>query len=327
MGTYLVTGGTGNIGAFVTKELARQGEQVVAYDLLPNPRALEMVLTEEELGRTTLVQGDILDLEWIIRTLKSHRVDAIAHLAAAGCESNPTHGARINVIGTNNMFEAALIAGVQRVLFASSGAVFGLKSIQSDGFLPREAPYDPQDIYGATKVMNEVVARAYTAQYGLDIVGVRPTAYGPVAAGTADAASDQWITLLIEDVLHGRPGKAFGGRGTGYWLYVEDMAQAVVAALKVNPCPNTTLTLPIGFPGTNDELIEIIRREVPGASITVVPAPADWSDGSTIEPRPDDQLAIELLGWKPTIGLEAGVRKIIEYHQAAIAARSAGNDG
>ena len=332
MGTYLVTGGTGNVGAFVTKELARQGNQVVAYDLLPNPRALERVLTEEELARTTLVQGDILDLEWIIRTLKNHRVDAIAHLAAAGCETNPSHGVRINVIGTNNMLEAALIVGVPRVLFASSGAVFGPKSMQPDGSLFLDAPYDPQDIYGATKVMNEVVARAYTAQYGLDTVGIFPASYGPVAGGSADAASDQWITRLIEDVLHGRPGTAVGGRGRPYWTYVEDMARAVVAALTVNPCPNTVVGFPGGFPGTNDDLIEIIRREVPGASITVLPEErtdhvSDLDDrtdpSSDIEVRTDDQPAIEFLdGWKPTIDLEAGVRKIIEYHEAAIAADS-----
>jgi nucleoside-diphosphate-sugar epimerase len=331
VGTYLVTGGTGNVGAFVTKELARRGEQVVAYDLLPNPRALERVLTQEELGRTTLVQGDILDLEWIIRTLKTHRVDAIAHLAAAGCETNPTHGVRINVIGTNNMFEAALITGVPRVLFASSGAVFGPKSIQSDGSLPDDAPYDPQDIYGATKMMNEVVARAYTAQHGLDTVSIFPASYGPVAGGSADAASDQWITRLIEDVLNGRPGTAFGGRGnSGYWLYVEDMARVVVAVLMANPFPSTRVSVK-GFPGTNDDLIEIIRREVPGASITVLPGertdhmsdPDDRTDQlSDIEVRTDDQLPVELRGWKPTIDLEAGVRKIIEYHRAAIAAGS-----
>jgi nucleoside-diphosphate-sugar epimerase len=325
MGTYLVTGGTGNVGAFVTKELAGRGDQVVAYDLLPNRRALDVLLTEEERERTTLVQGDILDLEWVIRTLKDHHVDAIAHLAAAGCETNPTHGVRVNVIGTNNMFEAALIAGVPRVLFASSGAVFGPKSMQPDGSRFPDAPYDPQDIYGATKVMNEVVARAYTARYGLDTVGIFPASYGPVAGGSADAASDQWITRLIEDVLQGRPATAVGGRGSGVWVYVEDMARAVVAALKANPCANRTLGFPGGFPGTNDDLIEIVRREVPGASITVLPdnRPLDGMDELSSQPGPHDQPEVGLFdGWKPKIDLEAGVRKIIEYHKAAIAAGS-----
>jgi UDP-glucose 4-epimerase len=332
VGTYLVTGGTGNVGAFVTKELARRGEQVVAYDLLPNRRALERVLTQEELGRTTLVQGDILDLEWIIRTLKNNRVDAIAHLAAAGCETNPTHGVRINVIGTNNVFEAAVITGVPRVLFASSGAVFGPKSIQPDGTLPDDAPYDPQDIYGATKVMNEVVARAYKAQYGLDTRAIFPASYGPVAGGSADAASDQWITRLIEDVLHGRPGTAIGGRGnSGYWLYVEDMARVVVDVLMANPFPSTRVKV-LGFPGTNDDVIDIIRRAIPGASINVLPGeridhfsdPDDQTGhASAVEVSThDDQLPVALRGWKPTIDLETGVRKIIEYHQAVIAARS-----
>jgi UDP-glucose 4-epimerase len=327
VGTYLVTGGTGNQGTFVTKELARRGDQVVAYDLMPNPRALERVLTQEELERTTLVPGDILDLERVIYTLKSHRVEGIVHLAAAACEQDPpTHGIRINVIGTNNMFEAALIAGVQRVLFATSGAVWGPKSVRSDGVLPGDAPYDPEDLYGATKATNEIVARHYTAHYGLDIVGMRPAAYGPVAVRSTEAVNrDPWIADLIEDILHGRPGIAIGGRGIAPWLYVEDMAQAWVAALKVNPSPNTILDAPVGFPGTNDDVIEIIRREAPDASITVLPddrPPADWNYGRTPQ-VPDDDPTVKLLGgWKPTIDPEAGVRKIFEYHRTALAAGS-----
>jgi nucleoside-diphosphate-sugar epimerase len=216
------------------------------------------------------------------------------------------------------MFEAALMTGVQRVLFASSGAVFGPKSVGVDGILANDAAYDPQNVYGGTKAMNEVVARAYTAQYGIDVVGVRPTSYGPVGGGTII----RWLPELIEALLAGRPGTAPGGVGNGRWLYVEDMARALMAALNVTPCPNTTLTLPIGFPATNDEVIEIIRRAIPGAAITVTPPPAHWTQGPTTELHHDDRLAVELLGWRPTTGVEEGVARIIGYHRAALAARA-----
>jgi UDP-glucose 4-epimerase len=322
MTSYLVTGGTGNIGAFVTKELLRDGGEVVAYDLLPNRRALEVLLTPEELRRTTLVQGDVLDLERIVRTIKTNRIDLIAHLAAAGtdmCIDNPAHCVRTNVVGTNNMFEAALQTGVKRVFFASSFAVFGEKSAGPDRVVASDAPYDPRNVYGATKVMNEVAARVYTAQYGLETVGLRPTAYGPVPGGMFV----KWVPQLIDALLRGRAGTAVGDDAERRWLYAEDTARAVAAALKVEPCPNTTLTLPIGFPASNNDVIEIIRRSMPGTSISVTPAPAHWQRSKRDELRPDGHLAGELLGWKPTIGVEEGIQKIIAYHRAAIAGADA----
>lgn len=322
MTSYLVTGGTGNIGAFVTKELLRDGGEVVAYDLMPNRRALEVLLTPDELHRTTLVQGDVLDLERIARTIRSHRVDRIAHLAAAGtdmCIDNPAHCVRTNVVGTNNMFEAALQTGVTRVLFASSFAVFGEKSAASDGLVADDAPYDPRNVYGATKVMNEVAARAYTKQHGLETIGLRPTGYGPVPGGMFV----KWVPQLIDAVLRGRPGTAVGDDGARRWLYAEDAARAVAAALHVDPCPNTTLTLPTGFPASNNDVIDIVRRSLPGASITITPPPAHWSRSSRDALHGDGQLASALLAWKPTIGLEEGIQKIIAYHRAAIAAGTA----
>jgi nucleoside-diphosphate-sugar epimerase len=326
MSTYFVTGGTGNIGAFVTKELASQGDRVVAYDLLPQHHALEILLTPDELTRTTLVQGDVVDLERIVRTLQAHQVDAIAHLGALGTAStdeNPAQGIRTNVIGTNNMFEAALITGAARVVFASSGAVFGPKSIGADGVLANDAPYDPQTLYGGTKAMNEVAARFYRSRFGLETVGLRLSGYGPVIGGMAV----KWLPELIQALLQERPGNAPSGTGHRGWLYVEDAARAVAAALKVEPCPNTSLTLPVGFPASYEDVIALIRRAFPHASITTAPAPAFWSRSSQSDVRNESDRTRELLGWEPKVGVEEALQKIIAYHRALLAreAKAAGD--
>jgi nucleoside-diphosphate-sugar epimerase len=316
--TYLVTGGTGNFGSFVTKQLLGADNAVVAYDMLPNRGALEVLLTPDELGRTTIVQGDVVDLERLIRTLRSHRVQLITHLAAVGvdaCRDNPAQSVRTNVVGTNNVFEAALAAGVTRVLFTSSGSVFGAKSVSADGVLAHDAPFDPTTIYGATKVVNEVVARTYSEHYGLDTIGVRPTGsgYGPVPGGMLV----RWIPELIRGLVRGERGTAMGGDAVHRWHYAEDVARAIVAALHHEPCSNRTLTIPAGFPASNDEVIGHIREALPDASITVVPAPAQHAQPSITDQAREPGPPKELRDWKLTIGVREGIDRIIEFYRAA----------
>ncbi len=100
----------GCIGAWTVRNLLREGAEVVAFDLAPNPRRIRQICTEEELARLTIVQGDITDLASVEQGLDEHGITNIIHLAALQvpfCRADPPLGARVNVLGTVNIFDAA----------------------------------------------------------------------------------------------------------------------------------------------------------------------------------------------------------------------------
>ena len=125
---YLITGGMGCIGSYVIRDLLNAGEKIIVYDFIPDLTIPRMVLTEEQLEQFTFVQGDITDLPHVLRTVQEHQIDRIIHLASwqvPACDANPPQALKIVCEGTINMFEAARIFGLKRVVWASSVAVFG----------------------------------------------------------------------------------------------------------------------------------------------------------------------------------------------------------
>ena len=173
---YLVTGGTGLIGSRVVRDLVRDGERVVVYDWLPNRSSLARVMSEEEIdGAVTIVQGDVADSTHLFRTIQENGVERIIHLASLlMIESNadPRLALKVNCEGTICVFEAARVLGQQKVVWASSNAIFGPPDMYPGGRIPNEAPYYPRNVYSATKAFNEVAAAYYFGEYGVDITGI-----------------------------------------------------------------------------------------------------------------------------------------------------------
>ena len=126
----LVTGALGCVGAWAVKAALDDGDEPVGYDLGQATHRLELVLSPEELKRVTLVQGDITDLEALGRALDEHAITRVIHLAALQvplCRADPVLGARVNVVGTVNVFEAVKqrLDRIPGVAYASSAAVYG----------------------------------------------------------------------------------------------------------------------------------------------------------------------------------------------------------
>ena len=106
---FLVTGALGCIGAWTVRNLIRDGADVAVFDLDSEPRRLKLLLTDEELERVSFVAGDITDLEGFEQALDEHDVTHVIHLAGLQvpfCKADPPLGARVNVVGTANVFEA-----------------------------------------------------------------------------------------------------------------------------------------------------------------------------------------------------------------------------
>ena len=124
----LVTGSGGCIGSWTLAILVRAGVSAVAYDLAADRRRPGLLMTEEELGQVAWEQGDIADHEAIDRVVSAHGIGAIIHLAALQvpfCRADPVAGARVNVVGTVGIFEAARRHGLRRLTYASSVAAHG----------------------------------------------------------------------------------------------------------------------------------------------------------------------------------------------------------
>lgn len=228
----LLTGGYGCIGSWVVKLLLERGDQAWIYDLRKDPKRLRLLLPDDQLDRVGFIQGDVTDLAAFKAALADNQITHVIHLAGLQvpvCRADPILGARVNVVGTLVVFEAvrALQAQVQRLVYASSAAVFGPPSDYPTGRLADDVKLTPSTHYGFFKCCNEGNARVYFQDHGLSSIGLRPwTVFGV----GRDFGMTSEPTKAIKALALGRPFHiSFGG-----WQdmqFVEDVARVFVACL------------------------------------------------------------------------------------------------
>ena len=170
--SILVIGGTGFIGARIVKNLIKRKEKVVCFDAHPNPKVIDDVI-----DRVTLVQGDVTFIEDVINSIRDYEITKIINLAyIMGSESdvNPHLAIRVNVYGMDNVFEAARLMGVNRVVYPSSIAYHGLQSCFGDRpVCEDDLGHVPVQTYSACKRLNEYMAEKYSENFGMEIIGLR----------------------------------------------------------------------------------------------------------------------------------------------------------
>lgn len=311
MSRTLVTGAFGCIGAWVIRGLVDRGERPVLLDFGTDPWRPRMIAGEERLARTTVLQGDIADTARVSAAVREHRITRIIHLAAWQvplCRQDPVGGARVNVIGTNNVFEAAKAnpGQVERVVYVSSAAVFGPAALYP-GPLGDDAARLPATHYGVYKVANEDSARVYWAESRIPSVGFRPlSVYGPGRdfGLTADP------TLAMKAAVLGRPFKIRWG-GKSDLIYTEDVAAALIAAADAALDGARVYNLH-GESVAIAEIPGLIGDVLPTAKglVTVDPTPIPFPEALT-----DDGYQREL-GPRPRTRFVDGLRETIEEFQA-----------
>jgi nucleoside-diphosphate-sugar epimerase len=229
----LITGGYGCIGSWIVRELLRRGDQVFIYDLKEDPRRMRLLISEEQVGRTMFVQGDVTNLASLKAAITGNQITHIVHLAGLmvpACRADPILGARVNVLGTLAVFEAMREAQgqVQRVVYASSAAVFGPPEDYPAGPLADDVKLSPTTHYGHFKCCNEGNAHVYFRDHALSSVGLRPwTVYGP----GRDLGMTCEPTNAIKALAVGRPYHITYG-GMQDLQYVEDVAGVFVRCLE-----------------------------------------------------------------------------------------------
>src|SRR5215207_8213603 len=283
---FLVTGSGGCIGAWVVAQLVGEGTGVVAFDASAVDHRLRLVLSDAQLGSLARVQGDITDLEDLERMLDEQAITHVVHLAALQvpfCRADPPLGARVNVVGTVNVFEAVArrrerIAAP--VVYASSVAAY---DALDEGENRAAMEGVPSTLYGVYKRANEGTATVYAAERETPSVGLRPhTVYGP--------GRDQGLTSApTVAMLHAAAGRSytlpFGG---AYQLqYAPDVAAAFVAAAR-RPASGAALE-DIGGPAVQtEEVVRAIEEAAPGVRIGFEPVvlPFPSATGSEAQATP-----------------------------------------
>lgn len=228
----LMTGGYGCIGSWVARQLVEGGGEVWILDLKEDTRRLALLMDEEGLSRIHFVPGDVSDAPMVLEAARRVGASHLLHLAGLQvptCRADPILGARVNVLGTLAVFEAAgaLKGQVERVVYASSAAVHGPADLDASGPIGDEVRLAPLTHYGAFKVCNELNARVYWLDRGITSVGLRPwTVYGV----GRDFGITSEPTKAIKAVAAGRP-YAISYGGLQDLQYVGDVAATFLRAL------------------------------------------------------------------------------------------------
>ncbi len=247
----LVTGALGCLGAWAVKAVLDDGDEPVGYDLGDSTHRLELILSPAERARLTLVRGDITDLEAFSHTLDEHAITRVVHLAGLQvpfCRADPVLGARVNVVGTVNVFEAVKerLDRIPGVAYASSAAVYGPDDPSP---APESGGTAPGTIYGVYKLANEGTARLYQAESGVPSIGIRPyVVYGP--------GRDQGMTAGPTEAMAAAArgeGFAIGYGGVARYDYAPSVARAFVRAASA---PAGAVVA--NFPGVGASMQEVV---------------------------------------------------------------------
>ena len=276
---FLVTGALGCIGAWTVREIVREGLPVVGFDIGQNARRLSQVLVPDDLARVTLVAGDLTELGALERAMDDHDISNVIHLAALQvpfCKADPPLGARVNVVGTVNVFEAVRRrvddgSAMAPIVYTGSIGMFSASDVDAEtGQLREDAEPHPGNHYGVYKFANEGTARVYWTDSGVPSVGLRPmTVFG---AGR-DQGMTSSPTVAIAAAVLGIPFRITFG-GITLFQYAEDVARTLLLASRAAPVGARVFNLG-GSPVSIEAWIEAIEDVVPGARqlLTFEPAP------------------------------------------------------
>ncbi|MEQ8833906.1 MAG: GDP-mannose 4,6-dehydratase [Miltoncostaeaceae bacterium] len=321
MGLFAVTGAGGFIGGHLVERLLGDGHRVralVRYSSTSSIGFLDSARARHP-EALEIVHGDVEDPACMVRLIDG--CERVLHLAALiGIPYSfvaPHHYVQTNLMGTLNVLEAARAAGVERLVHISTSETYGTAQ-----FVPiTEAhPAHAQSPYAATKVGADQLALSYQRSFGLPVVVVRPfNTYGPRQSPRA------FIPTVIAQALAGdviRMGSLDPRRDLNY---VTDTVQGMVAAAITPGVEGAEINIGSGVSHSiGDVARAIIERVNPSARIELDPARVRPGASEVMELVAGIERAGELLGYAPSVPLEAGIERVIEHMRTDADLRHAG---
>ena len=262
--SIMVTGGTGFIGHRIIRKLVDRGEEVVCFDLAP-PRAN----LEPYLDRIQFYRGDIGQIPHLLEAINTYGVHKIIHMAALlppDTEDRPHFGMLVNIQGANNVFETARWTGIERVVYASSIAVYGVQETFGERPVDEEDLSSPINVYGMTKAANDFAAGRYRDRYGMDVRGVRIcTVFGH---GRVTGMTGMIGGLMMSLPAIGQPvAMEFDPSEASPMIHAEDAAEMFVQ-VALSTSLNHSIYISGGHLATIQDMANLVREFVPDAQIT-----------------------------------------------------------
>lgn len=297
--TYFITGAQGCIGSWIVKALVERGDTPFVFDRSEDDRRLRAIMQLQDIDRVRFVSGDITDVSAVRLALEQSGARRIIHLAGLQvptCKADPVAGAFVNVIGTLNLFEAAKALGAERIVYASSAAVFGAGDI--DNPIDENATSEPSTHYGVFKRTNEGNARVYFLDHGINSVGLRPlTVYGV----NRDTGLTSDPTKAMKAAVLGNPFHIRFSGATDF-QYVEDTAAAFIRC--ADEAPNGAHVFNLHGQTVSVQRIANVINENAGRELVTFSGPE-----IPIAPALDDSAIKNIFGDLPSTPLEVGLRE------------------
>ena len=304
----LVTGAAGFIGSTLVDRLLNDGHQVVGVDNLSSGRRSNLEQAAQN-PNFTWIEDDIVtaDLDGL---LAHHQPEVVFHLAAQidvrESVADPIHDAKVNVIGTIRLAEAARKANVRKVVHTSSGgSIYGTPH----NFPTNESTNtDPASPYAAGKVAGEIYLNTFRHLYGMDCSHIAPAnVYGPRQDPHGEAGV---VAIFSKALLSGKPTRVFGdGSNTRDYVYVDDVVDVFVKASGPKG-GGQRFNIGTGVETSDRKLHSAVAKAV-GAPDDPEFAPERLGDlkRSCLDVR----LAEMVLGWRPHVRLDEGVARTVDY--------------
>ena len=308
----LVTGGAGFVGSWIVEGLIDAGaSRVVVVDDFSRGRMENLAFLAAHTS-LEIVHGDICDAALIDRLTDG--IDLVFHQAAlriTECADDPVRAMNVLVGGTQNVLQAAVRNGVVKVVLASSASVYG----EPDSLpILESAPFNNRSVYGAGKIANEQLARAYAEMYGLRYLALRPfNVYGPRM--DASGAYTEVLIRWLERLSQGRPPMIFGdGSQTMDFVFVGDVAHAnLLAAL--SDATDEVINVGTGIETSLNELCGLLCEVSGHAGLDPVYAEARRVNGVTRR-QASIEHAHQLIGFEAEVALRAGLRELVGWYEA-----------
>ncbi|HBG04635.1 MAG: UDP-glucose 4-epimerase GalE [Geobacteraceae bacterium GWC2_58_44] len=306
MGAILVTGGAGYIGSHVVRQLSEAGNEVVVYDNLSTGSADALIHGER------LIEGDLADRARIGEVLRETGCNSVLHFAAAIIAPESVHLPlkyySNNTRNTLNLLQACVEHGVERFIFSSTAAVYGIPESGAASETSATVPINP---YGTSKLMSEWMLRDTAFAHGFSYVALR---YFNVAGADPLARMGQRTpdaTHLIKVACQAALGmrdavSIFGtdydtpdGTGVRDYIHIEDLAAAHLYALDYLNKGGESTTINVGY-GRGESVREVIEvvKKVSGVDFPVLEAPRRPGDPANLVAVADRIRSV--LGWTPS---------------------------
>jgi UDP-glucose 4-epimerase len=315
--TVLVTGGCGLIGSTIIDQLleASPPKQIIVIDNLTRGTLLNLERAQAS-GRVKLVQEDIRFFDRIRPWFD--KVDAVFHQAAiriTRCAQEPRECLEVLIDGTFNVLQACVDAGVQRLVAASSASVYGM----ADEFPTSEGHhlYANRTLYGAAKMANEGMLRAFNDMYGLKYVALRYfNVYGPRmdVFGKYTEVLIRWLDCLDQ----GAQPKIFGdGKQTMDFVYVDDVARANLLAMQ-SDVSDEVFNVASGVETSLLGLLEALLRVTGNERVR-----PEFGPTRAVNPVPrrlaDTRKAEKSLNFRAQVGLDEGLARLVKWRREILA--------